>query len=392
MGAEVAVLPVDGDEVAGPGQVEHQLQILLRGVAGDMDEGHVLPEHLGPQAKEGVDHPADDPLVAGDDPGGENHQVAFLDLEMLVLSGRHERDGRVGLPLASGGEDDLAIRRKFGQLLQRREHTGGNCEIPQLAGDRHVPHHALPEERHLPPVAGRQVQHVLDSVNVGGEGGHDDPPPGLLEEPGEGLPNVRLGAGVPGTLRVGGVGAEGQHSPLPQLGEPVIVGMLAVDRARVQLEVSGVDDGADRAPDGEPDAVHDRVGDAERLHGETAQLEPLARAERPEVGLLREAVLAQAIGHERQRERSAVDRDREVAEQVRKRADVILVAVGQHHSAKRLALAEKIGEIGDDVVDPQHLVIGKHEAAVHGDQILAELDQHHVEADLAEPTQRDQAH
>ena len=63
---------------------------------------------------------------------------------------------------------------------------------------------------------------------------------------------------------------------------------------------------------------------------------------------------------------------------------MILVAVGQDDRAERFTPAEHIREIGDDVVDTGELVVGEHESAVDRDQVLAGLDQHHVEADLAE--------
>ena len=69
---------------------------------------------------------------------------------------------------------------------------------------------------------------------------------------------------------------------------------------------------------------------------------------------------------------------------------MVFVAVGQHHPAEGVAPLAQIGEVRDDVVDPRQLVVGEHEAAVDGDEIVAELDQHHVQADLAESTQGDQ--
>ena len=57
-----------------------------------------------------------------------------------------------------------------------------------------------------------------------------------------------------------------------------------------------------------------------------------------------------------------------------------------------VAMLVEIGEVGDDVVHPGHLVVGEEQPAVDGHDVLARLDQHHVEADLAEATERDEAH
>src|SRR5262249_44013034 len=71
---------------------------------------------------------------------------------------------------------------------------------------------------------------------------------------------------------------------------------------------------------------------------------------------------------------------------------MVLVAVGEHHRAEAVAALAEVREVGDDVVHPGHLVVGEEEAAVHGDDVVARLDQHHVEPDLAETAQRNQAH
>ena len=70
---------------------------------------------------------------------------------------------------------------------------------------------------------------------------------------------------------------------------------------------------------------------------------------------------------------------------------MILVAVGEDHGPEPLPVLAKIGEIGDDVVHPGHLVVGKEEAAIHGHDVVSRFHQHHVEADLAEAAQGNQA-
>ena len=52
---------------------------------------------------------------------------------------------------------------------------------------------------------------------------------------------------------------------------------------------------------------------------------------------------------------------------------------------KRRAAIAEIREVGDHVVHPGHLVVREQEPAVDGDHVVARLDQHHVEPDLAQP-------
>ena len=70
---------------------------------------------------------------------------------------------------------------------------------------------------------------------------------------------------------------------------------------------------------------------------------------------------------------------------------MVLVAVGQHDRAEPRAPGERVREVRNDVIDPGQLVVGKHEPTVDRNEVVPGLDQHHVEADLAEATKGDQA-
>ncbi len=122
---QVPVLAVHGQEVARPRQVQHELEIFLAGVAGDVDEGVVLVEDLRPASIEAVDDAPHGALVARNDPRGQDHQIARLDLDVLVLAGGHEGEGRVGLALASRGEDHLIPRGPRRQLVERPHDARG---------------------------------------------------------------------------------------------------------------------------------------------------------------------------------------------------------------------------------------------------------------------------
>ena len=71
-----------------------------------MDVRHLFVDHFGPQAVEVVDHRGDGPFVAGDELGGQDHQVARLDVDLLVGLHGDAGQGAQGLSLAAGGDDD----------------------------------------------------------------------------------------------------------------------------------------------------------------------------------------------------------------------------------------------------------------------------------------------
>ena len=91
------------------------------------------------------------------------------------------------------------------------------------------------------------------------------------------------------------------------------------------------------------------------------------------------------------RERRRVHGHVDLAQDVRQRAGVVLVAVRDEDRAQVLAVLDDVADVRDDEVDAEHVLGREHEAAVDGDDVVAVLEQHHVLADLAETAERDDA-
>ena len=70
---------------------------------------------------------------------------------------------------------------------------------------------------------------------------------------------------------------------------------------------------------------------------------------------------------------------------------MILVAVGDEQRAQLVAPVAQVAEIVDDDVYAVHLFVGKHQAAVDGDDVVLRLEQRHVAADFAATAERDDA-
>ena len=81
-------------------------------------------------------------------------------------------------------------------------------------------------------------------------------------------------------IDVRAVGEQREHAGGPELGEPVEVEVLAVERRLVDLEIAGVDDDAVRRGDRQRDAVGHAVRDAQELDRERADRDALARPHR----------------------------------------------------------------------------------------------------------------
>ena len=105
-------------------------------------------------------------------------------------------------------------------------------------------------------------------------------------------------------------------------------------------------------------------------------------------GLL-EPVLLQLRAQQRQGQLGAHERDvAALAQEVRRRADVVLVTVGEH---QRLDAVEPVPdrlEVGEDQVDAGVVLLGEQHAAVDDQQPVGVLEDGHVAPDVAEAAQR----
>ena len=70
---------------------------------------------------------------------------------------------------------------------------------------------------------------------------------------------------------------------------------------------------------------------------------------------------------------------------------MVLVGMGDQERLDVGAALLEVGDVGDDEVDAEHLLVGEHEPAVDDDDVVAVLEDVHVLADLPHPAERDDA-
>ena len=143
------------------------------------------------------------------------------------------------------------------------------------------------------------------------------------------------------------------------------------------------------APEHVSHGVGDAVADGERLHVEVPDAEPGVPRDREKPRGRFEPVLGEAVAQQAQRQAGSIDRDVEFAEKEGDGADVVLVPVGEQERAEVGRRFTQNRKVGNDVVDPQHRVVGEQEAGVDEQRGAAVVEQHAVEADLAHPPHRD---
>ena len=238
---------------------------------GDVGPLDRVVEDVGAGLEQVVDRPADVLLVAGDRAGADDDRVARLDLDEPVVAVGHPGEAGHRLALGAGRADDELVGRDVVDLVLGHDPRRVVRQVAEVGRDPEVLLHRAADDGDLAVERGGRIEDLLDAGDVAGEGRHDHPAVERLHDLAERLADGPFGRRVARVLGPGGVGQEADDALLAELGEDREVRQLAVDRRVVELEVAGVDDDADRRPEGDPHRVGDRVTDPERRRRRTGR-------------------------------------------------------------------------------------------------------------------------
>ena len=320
------------------------------------------------------------------------------ELDELVLAAGQQGEGRHRLALRTGRDHADLARRVAVDVLDVDQRAGRDVQHPEVVPELHVLAHAQPERGDLAPAGDGGVGDLLDAVEVAGEAGRDDPPVAVLvEERAQDPPDAALARGVAGLLGVRRVAQ--QHADalgLGDLADAGEVGAAVVDRRQVELEVARVQDHALRRVHGDGVGVGDAVGDGDELDVERRRcgcgrrrLDGVERRAPEQAGLL------DAVAGQPERQRRAVDRHADLAEQELDAADVVLVTVGGDEAVDALGVVAQVREVGQHEVDAVQVGAGEHQPAVDEQDPAvvagALLDGHAVATDLPQAAEEDEA-
>ena len=165
--------------------------------------------------------------------------------------------------------------------------------------------------------------------------------------------------------------------------------MNAVDGALVEFEVARMQDVARSGLHEHAHGARDGMVHREEIDDETAQLDFVARLDLCKLGL--HAMLVELALDQAERHFCSVNRHLagQVFHQVRQRARMILVAVGDDDAAQLMLVFEHISIVGKNQIDARVIVVGKHQARVDEQHVVAAFEHGHVLADGVEAAQRD---
>ena len=128
--------------------------------------------------------------------------------------------------------------------------------------------------------------------------------------------------------------------------------------------------------------------DADGVHAEAADLDGLPRREQAQVGL--DAALLEAAADEPERQRAPEHGHRRGLQREGERADVVLMAVGEDDPADAVAALGQVAEVGHDRVDAGQLGRREQRARVDEQALVLALEEEGIQAELAQPAERDE--
>ena len=160
-----------------------------------------------------------------------------------------------------------------------------------------------------------------------------------------------------GALHVRGVHEQREHALAPQLAEACEIGHLALQGRDVDLEVAGLDNGADRRFDRKRHGIGNRVVHVDELHLEAPGGDRLARLNGDDLRFIEQAALLQLELHEPRGQARRIDGRVDPVHHIRQRADVILMSVSDDKALHLLDIFLQIRHIRNDQVDSVHIIL-----------------------------------
>ena len=126
----------------------------------------------------------------------------------------------------------------------------------------------------------------------------------------------------------------------------------------------------------------------DELHREGPGLHHIPRLAGNDLRFVQQAVLLQLQPDQPRGHAGGVNWGVDGAQHIGQRANVVLVAVGDEDAPDLGLVFDQVAHVGDDHVDAVHIVVGETHAAVHDNDIVAELVYGHVLADLIQTAKR----
>src|SRR5690242_11795697 len=389
MPEEMAILAMDRHEIFRLHELQNQLLLFLAGVTRNVNYASgIVVIHQRSAAEHVIEHSKDGSLIAGNDARGKNHAVVFVHRNVAVIVYRDTRKGRHRLGLAAACENYQTLGIEAANVLRPHDHAVRNAQKVQRVRNLDIVNHAAPDERHFAVDAHGDINYLLDAVNGGSEARQNYATRRRTAQFFDARHNGALRRREARPLDVGRITEKSQHAFAAIFGERMQIKSRAIDGRLVNLEVSCVNDHAKGRSNRECNTIQSTVRYGNKLNFVRPSFDETAGNDFAQRRGIKQPRFFQALFHQRQRKARSINRNIQIAKNVRQRADMVFMSVRQHDGMNFRTVLLQVGNIRDDEINAQKLGLGEHHAGVNDDDVVTEPQDHHVHAEFAEPAKR----
>ena len=268
---------------------------------------------------------------------------------MLAL--RDARERRARLALASRAQGNDLAPREFGEDGLIVEMKIGVEIAGRLRRLDHAEHGPADDDK-LAAGGASGLGDGAETGDVRSEGGDCDPIRRLADQPRQYQSHVGLGGRHPVADGIGGIADERRDAIVSERFQPCHVGRSARERVVVELPVAGVESGAKRRPDHHGRRLGDRMGHADQLDIERADLAAIPHRDDLQGEAVDEADLGELRFEHLGGEGRGVDRDSgERGPQIGHGAEMIFMRVGEQEPGDIVPLFLDEPNVGKDHID-----------------------------------------
>ena len=200
--------------------------------------------------------------------------------------------------------------------------------------------------------------------------------------------NGALGHGKSRTLRVGAVAHQRQDAFPSDLSEALQVNGVSEYRRIIHFKISRMNDNSRRGINRQRRRVLDTVVRLNKFNGKISQVDHLSVLHLFQFGGADKIMFLQLVGDQRKGQLRGIDRHVHFFQYIRQRADMVLMAVGDHKPLHLGNILLQIGNVRDHKIDTQHVVLRERQAAVYYYYTVSVLECCNIHSDLFQTAQR----
>ena len=168
-----------------------------------------------------------------------------------------------------------------------------------------------------------------------------------------------------------------QHATLVEFCQFSDVAGPTIYRRVIQFIIPAMHNQPQRRPDSQPNGIRDAVTHVIRFHLERPQMHHISRFHRLELDTLFQ-IAPQLHFDQATCQFRRVDRRSELLQEMRQRADVILMPVRDHDATDTIFLALQIAIVGDNVIHAWHIAFREHHPDVNDQDVTPVFQGHHI--------------